>query len=330
MQNSATGTGPVVVKAGGTLGGSAHLGGAIGMPTTGPVTVQSGGYLLPGGGYFNDNTGAGSGSFAINGNFTLGGSETVAVAVDPAFTPTVGATPLHVLGDLNLCSSSTVNFNFNPTGGDSIVVGGNLNLAGGTGTVNIGISLAYDTTVNSGVPLFTFAGTLTGGTANISSPTATALGDSFQVVGNQIDLITGGPKNLVWTGSNNGATWDTATTSNFAAAGVATVFSTGDKVTFDDTSSHNTVTITGSGVSPAAVNFNNTAKTYTVQGGPINDNSNTPVNIGGGGTVIFSNTNAYAGGTNISANSTLQVTNAARCRTAPPTWSTSAAVRPCS
>ena len=174
MQNSATGTGPVVVKAGGTLGGSDHLGGAIGMPTTGPVTVQSGGYLLPGGGYFNDNTGAGSGSFAINGNFTLGGSETVAVAVDPAFTPTVGATPLHVLGDLNLCSSSTVNFNFNPTGGDW--TDRRRQPQPGRRDRNREHRhqprLRYHGQQRRAV--VHFAGTLTGGTANISSPTATA------------------------------------------------------------------------------------------------------------------------------------------------------------
>ncbi|MGO9109294.1 MAG: beta strand repeat-containing protein [Thermoguttaceae bacterium] len=309
--NSATGTGPVVVQQGGTLGGSAHLGGAIGMPTTGPVTIQSGGYLLPGGGYYYDSTGAASGSFATTSN-----AGSMAVALDPGFHPTVGATPLHVLGDLNLNSGSTVNFNFNTITNDSVIVGGALNL---TGTVDIGISAIGNeslSSINSGLALFTF-GSLSGGTGNLQlSANATAIGDSLAVVGNSIDLVTGGKANLVWSGSLNSGAWDVQTTSNFLAAGVSSTFKAGDQVTFDDTGSTTTVNVASTGVTPGTVTFNNYAKTYTIQGGPILDNSannngvTTLVNISGGGTVIFSNSNnTHAGGTHISNQSTLSVTN---------------------
>ena len=88
--------------------------------------------------------------------------------------------------------------------------------------------------------------------ANISSPTAAALGDSFAIVGNSIDLVTGGPANLVWNGSHNSGAWDTQTTANFSAAGVASTFKSSDNVTFDDTGSTTTVNVTGSGVQPGS------------------------------------------------------------------------------
>ena len=322
VPNSATGTGPVVVNAGGTFGGS-KVGGAVGMPDSvafaqgavgptggslnaGAVIVNNGGYLLPGGGYYSvsgDTTGNGGDAWVPGGS-----ARTMPVAIDPAFVPTVGPT-FHVLGNLILNSGANVNFNFNSSGGDSIVVGGALNL---TGLVTIGINPINGATINNDTPIFTF-GTLTGGTANIVSPTAAALGDSFAIVGNQIDLVTGGPASLVWNGSHNSGAWDNQTTSNFTAAGVASTFKSGDNVTFDDTGSNTAVNVTSSGVQPGSVTFNNNAKTYTIQGGPIMDGPSFPtaVTVQGGGTVVLANTNTYTGGTTIQLGSTLQMNSAA-------------------
>ena len=176
--NSATGTGPVTVNQGGTLGGS-KVGGAIGMPSTGAVTINNGGYLLPGGGYYNDSTGQGSASYAFNGS-----AGTQAVAVDPAFNPTVGAV-FHVLGNLNLNNGANVNFNFGSSGSDLINVGGALNLAG---SVNINLNAINGATIYNGSPLFTGFTTLTGGTANL----ATTSGVTFVKNGNEIDLLKPG------------------------------------------------------------------------------------------------------------------------------------------
>ena len=156
------------------------------------------------------------------------------------------------------------------------------------------------------MPIFTFS-SLTGGTANLDlNSAAIAAGDSLKVVGNSIDLVTGGPANLVWGGSiaNSGSyNWDT-TTSNFLAAGVSSLFKAGDNVTFDDTASNTVVTVSGAGVSPGSVVFSNNAKTYTFQGGPIT--GGTGLDVKGGGTVIFSNSNTYSG--------TTRSRKAARCK----------------
>ncbi len=105
--NSATGTGLVTVDSvaspHGTLGGSS-AGGAVGMPGTGPVTVNSGGTLVP----------AGS-------NWTT--------AAAPAF---------NVLGDLTLNAGSTVNYAFDSSHQDNIAVGGSLTLpTSGQVTINV-------------------------------------------------------------------------------------------------------------------------------------------------------------------------------------------------
>ena len=317
--NSATGTGPVVVNAGGTFGGS-KVGGAVGMPGTGPVTINNGGYLLPGGGYFNDSSGQGSPSYAFQGNNSLGGSETVAIAVDPNFNPTLGPA-LRVLGNLNLNNGANVNFNFGQTGSDGINIGGAFNL---TGTVNVSLNaVGLSTPIDNYVPLFSgfSAFTVNGGTVanntTISDVTligangTSIAGDSLKLSGNKVFLIApAGAPELLWGGSiaiSGSYMWDT-TTQNFLGAGTALAFTGSQKVTFDDTAANTIVTITGSGVSPANVTFNNNQKTYTLQGGPIT--GNTAVNVVGGGTVIFSGSNnTYGGGTNLQGGSTLQVNN---------------------
>ena len=156
VPNSATGTGPVVVNAGGTFGGS-KIGGAVGMPGTGPVTIKPAATCSPAAATTSTPSGNGTGGWATSGH-----AGTMAVAVDPAFTPTVGPA-FHVLGDLILNSGANVNFNFSSTASDTINVGGALNLAGGTGTVTIGINpigISGDQ-INNGTLLFSFT-SLTG------------------------------------------------------------------------------------------------------------------------------------------------------------------------
>ena len=101
--NSATGVGPVTVNNGGILGGSS-AGGAVGMPSSGSVTINSGGTLVPAG-----------------------------------LTWTTAAAPtFNVLGDLTLNAGSTVDFAFDPTNQDSIAVGGALTLpTSGSVTINV-------------------------------------------------------------------------------------------------------------------------------------------------------------------------------------------------
>lgn len=83
-----------------------------------------------------------------------------------------------------------------------------------------------------------------------------------------VRLVVGGaPASLTWTGSNGGW-WDRQTTAAWTGASPAT-FANFDAVTFDDSSSVGTITITQP-VAPRSLTFQHTtARNYTVTGAPI-------------------------------------------------------------
>ena len=285
--NSATGTGLVTVATvaspHGTLGGSS-AGGAVGMPGTGPVTVNSGGTLVP----------AGS-------NWTT--------AAAPAF---------NVLGDLTLNAGSTVNYAFDSSHQDTIAVGGSLTLPT-SGQVTINVNDLGGLT--NGSPIFTFGSLAnpfssssfiigaytTSGGSTTAPPTGFAYG--FARNGNAIDLLApwkGSYK--TWVGTGGGGVWDVSATANFASGGTSTTFANGDVVVFNDTTANDTVTIAAGGVQPGSpLTFANNAKAYTINGGPINNSptGSTTLIVSGGGQVTLNNSNNYTGDTQISNHSTL-------------------------
>ncbi len=292
-RNSATGTGPVAVNSGGTLGGSV-AGGAIGMPSTGPVTVNSGGYLLPGGGFFIGANGLGNGGYGSG-------------SAIPTFTPKANL-PLNVLGDLTLNSGANVNFNFDATRSDLVNIGGGLNLAG-TVTVNLN-AIGGTANVASGTPIFEYGGSLTGGTANLSLGASSSVpGTTFQQVGNEIDIVVPGGVQLQRWNGNLGSSWNLAS-ANFKYLGSGSTYADGNTVWFDDTAtSAGIVNITPASVSPGRVAFLAANDSYTITGGSIVGSG--AVLVAGGGTVTFANSNTYSGGTTIQNRSTLVLNNPA-------------------
>ena len=107
--NSATGTGPVTVNTGATLGGSA-VGGAVGMPSTGLVTITNGGTLVPSG--VNWRSAASPGSFWVLGGLTLNSGSTVDLTYNTSHSDLV-----NVYGNLTLPTSGSVNVDINNLGG---------------------------------------------------------------------------------------------------------------------------------------------------------------------------------------------------------------------
>ena len=321
--NSATGTGPVTVNQNGVLGGSI-AGGAIGMPDsvafangavgptggslgTGRVTVNAGGYLLPGGGYFVNSQGLGAGGYASG-------------ATVPVFHA-VANVPLNVLGDLYLNANANVNFNFSGSQSDCLKIGGALSLPA-TGSVDINLNATdLQGSLASGTPLFEFnsltsafnASQLTLGNLNLGgtgSWTGGNPGITFQQVGNEIDVVVPGASQLQrWNGLAN-STWDTST-GNFKYLGnTTTSFSTGNTVWFDDTATGSGTVNIATSVNPGRVAFLNASKAYTITGGSITGAG--AVLVAGGGTVTFANSgNSYSGGTTVENNSTLQVSGSA-------------------
>jgi len=113
-------------------------------------------------------------------------------------------------------------------------------------------------------------------------------------------VIPEGPP-LVWTGA--GSSWDTTTAGNWktAADGTAALFSNSpaNPVLFDDTATGTTIDIPAD-VSPISIEFNNTAKNYTLQGaGAVAGTGG--LSKDGSGLLTILNNNTYSGPTSINA-----------------------------
>jgi autotransporter-associated beta strand protein len=97
---------------------------------------------------------------------------------------------------------------------------------------------------------------------------------------------------LVWTGAASAA-WDTTTT-NWLNGTVAVAYADGNNVFFNDSSATATVVIS-SNVNPSSVTFANSAVNYTLSGAGIS--GATSLVKTNAGTVTFSSTDSYTGGT---------------------------------
>ncbi len=144
-------------------------------------------------------------------------------------------------------------------------------------------------------------------------------------LGNSVDLNSVAVDNLVltssaaasypsltWTGSYGASPtqWSTnGSVLNWSNSGTAASYTEGALVTFDDSvgPGSTTVAISAANVTPAGVVFNNTTKSYNLQG-PFAIAGGAYLTVSGGGLVTVTNSNSYTGGTNISSG-TLKVGN---------------------
>ena len=113
---------------------------------------------------------------------------------------------------------------------------------------------------------------------------------------------------LVWQGANLNTNWDLAITPNWTnSAGGFVVFNSGDKVTFDDSSTNPVVTMVGN-LAPTSVTYNASQNYFFRGGGGLVGSGSMLVN--GAGTLTLSNasTYTYSGGTVIS-NGTVAIRN---------------------
>ncbi len=257
INGSTSSSSAVTVASNATLGGIGTI--------NGPVTVQTGGVLAPGGlAPLTVNSlsvqGGADLKFALNGSsydsmnvvqsgglaFT-GSSKT---AVDITGTPAVGTYDLFAYGG-------------GLTGGLS-----NLQLdplpSGFSGQLALG----------------TNSGTFSNGSSNSSS----------------IDLIVTLYSGLTWKGTN-GQNWNT-NEADWTSASSGNTFSNGESVTFDDTGSGGTIDITPAAVSPSEVIFDNTNQTYTISGDAIAGTSS--LSVIGGGSVTLTGANTFVGPISVS------------------------------
>ena len=275
---SSTGTGPVAVNNGGTLGGN----GGAGAAGTGAITVASGGHIAPG-----LATGTTIGTLTALGAVSLGSGSRLDMDLG-APAPGGGTsdrldlpngTALTVPG---AAASIGVNLS-DPAGG-----------AAGNGTYTLMSFLAGQYTGSSNASQF-FTGSMPSPNSLNGATISYQLADDSNVNQNgnpsaatRVNMIvSGGPNALVWTGAVDG-TWNVGTPAspfNFNNVNTASgsAFADNDNVTFDDNGGNTApITIAAGGVQPNIVTINNSTSTYMFSGGDIKGSS-----IGGGGGLFL-------------------------------------------
>jgi autotransporter-associated beta strand protein len=258
--------------------------------TAGGFVAQSGQTFIAG------HSGAGGGNDVI-GNLTFGAGSTLdagglgkiaTLALGHQLTLSGGALRL------DLATPGTV-------GGpnDLITVGGNLNLSS---TSQILINPVAGALANGQYTLLTYAGTLSGGTANLSvgggAKRQTFTFDTTSQPGKVLLNVTGSAANLVWAGGLAANAWDNNTTANWKNAGSSSTFFDLDSVSFDDTGSTTPAVNLAGTMLPASITVSG-GSSYTFSGtGSIGGGAS--LTKSGAGTLTLNTLNSFAGPVTIS------------------------------
>ena len=240
----------------------------------GPTTINAGTLALSGSGSIASSptlsvaSGATFDVAALTSTFTLQATQTLAgsgsvngnVAALPNATLLPGGAG--TLGTLTFNDSlalagNVLTFDLNPVTNDVLAVGGNMAL-GGVTQINLN-----GTPTNNTYTLIRYTGLLAGGPANFQLNSTRAALD-FSVPGQIRVVYTGAPLAQTWRGDGSGNRWDIGTSRGWFNGTGLDWFYNGDSVTFDDSSTNLTVTLSGT-PSAAAISINS-ASNYAWSG----------------------------------------------------------------
>ncbi len=304
----------------------------------GNTTINAGKLLLGSAGYIGASplidvkTGATldvssvAGGFSLLSGQTLGGSGTVLGNVTltgnaqliPGSVGTAGL--LSFQNNLIMSSTvgNTVKFDLSDTttaNDDQIAVAGNLALPSGSDKATFTVNMLGTSLTTGGVyKLFTYQGTSSGNIANVL---LSGLGGTTRQTGSlsdntgakQIEMTVSGlpPATMIWKGNLSG-NWDFSTTNwTWVSNGSSDRYYDLDMLTFDNSGTTKTVTITAA-LNPGTMTVNSNSD-YTFQGtGAIGGGTGMTLTKSGTGKLTIKNTgtNSYGGGTTINAG-TLQI-----------------------
>jgi autotransporter-associated beta strand protein len=274
---SATGTGPVAVNSGGTLGGTGGVGGAI--------NVASGGHLAPG-----LVTGTTIGTLTALNSVSLSSGAALDIGLGapaPAGLSTADRIDLPSGTPLTTpTTASTIGINLSDPAGGAAGNGTYTLMTFQAGQYSGHANAAQFFTNSSPTPNSLNGATIT---YNLADDANTNQNGNPGLATRVNMVISGGPNALLWTGAVDG-NWAVGTPGspfnfNNLGTGSGSAFASNDNVTFDDTGANTTITVAGGGVQPNIVTINNSTNTYAFSGGAINGSS-----LGGGGGL-------YLGGT---------------------------------
>ena len=260
--------------------------------------LGAGTLTLAGANTYDGPTAIGAGTLAVTGSLKGGGaimvSNTAALVVKAN-----GATAVITnAASLTFGTSGATTFTVsNFTGNATAPVNVTSLTANGTVTVNV-----YGNPPLGHYPLIDYTGSI-GGAGYAAFTFGTTPGNVFITLSNDtanssVDVVVS-TNTLVWSGAVNG-TWDINTTANWTRGGVSSTFNSNAAAQFDDSASGTTTVTLNTVVSPAGVNFANSAKNYSISGtGSIS--GTTALVMNGTGTVTLATTNTYAGATTLNA-----------------------------
>jgi len=316
-----TGGGTMLLNNTNTYSGITDIqGGTLALSTNGAI-AQSSAITMATGSVFDVSDNIAGISIATNQSLTGFGSVNGSIIASNGAQIIPGtensAGTLTFGGNLTLLNNSKIQYNLTNTTtvgsstNDLLLVGGNLAL---NSTADIYITPQSQILLTPGTyRLIEYIGTLSGGAANLSLNdvirATLTLDDSTAGQINLIVAADGGFKNLSWQGGSGGNAWNNGIAMNWLDGASASLFYSGDSVTFDNTGSANSQVIITEDVYPDGISV--TASTdYTLSGsGSIR--GDTGLTKTGTGSLTTSNANTYAGTTIIGAGTLIAGNNSA-------------------
>jgi fibronectin-binding autotransporter adhesin len=265
INNSVAGN---VVMTAGTLGGRGTI--------HGNLTDAASTYIIPG----SSTSGGSVGTLTIGGTLTMVGSETITMDLSNL---TTSGNDLISVNALSMTGNTTVAVT--PISG--YLIQGNYPLIRYTSGPSAGWTMTMSGVLTNSRQTFTFNDNTT--THNIEL------------------VVTGSAGNVKWVGDALANDWDVQTTVNWfnTATSASDYFYNTDNVTFDDSTTNNTVNLNTT-VTPASV-IVTTAGSYTITGTGRISGFGTLTKLGSG-TLTLATSNSYSGGTTVS-NGVLQLGN---------------------
>lgn len=268
---------------------------------TGQTTVNAGTLLI------NGNAAAATGNVTVGAAGTLGGAGIIrgTTVVNGRIAPGAnGIGTLTFSNNVTLNSLSTTFIELNKAAGtrDRIVTAATLSCAGTLSVTNLSGALA----VGDSFDIFD-AAAITGSFTSLSLPTLPpdlvwdttqlAINGAISVIANP---VAAGPQVLVWKGDGAANIWDAGTNGNWLTTNsVMTVFKHNDTAIFNDTGSNNVPVVLSGTLMPADI-IVNASRNYSFVGSGVIAGTN-GLNKSGAGTLTLINSNAFSGGTVISA-----------------------------
>jgi fibronectin-binding autotransporter adhesin len=312
-----SGPGTLTLATANSYNGSTTVsGGTLALAASGSISNSANIFVTNGGTFDVSQVASG---FVLNNGQTLSGNGVVTGSVTCAsgaiVSPGNGVSELtlNFSNSVALAGGATLQFdlsNVADEGGgmnDEILIAGNLNLSG---TNMLSINPVVGTLASGRYVLARYAGGLNGGATNLvvvftGVPPQAALTLDFSVT-NQIGLVVSAfPGNLVWQGDGAANVWNSGGSSNWFNGAGSSAFYPGDSVTFDNTSTNDTVNLSGT-LAPGLVTLNGTSNYVFTGSGKITGVTGLIKNSTGTLTVLT--TNNFTGAVAINAG-TVQVGN---------------------